>query len=393
MDPFTFFPTDIQQVLCAHLSNKTLSMFMSVSRRMQAFALGEAARRYFYTRDEYEKVLEGIMNIGELTRDGAYLFLARPGVKKLKLENAAYSRDMDMIMLALETGATDYSEGCMCAVRLGEYDIAMMLYEKMGKETVHSSSHNPIPITWNTRCVSEFLDAAYNGGNRDLINYFIALESPPDWNRAVKGAFWGGRVDLIEEIFDKYTGPVEDLINGACFGRNPIAATTYLIEKKIITTDNVLISRVMSLGCQELVDLMLAKFPRVDTADVFIAACDRGALKFVQELMPGNQRQIRKGFKAACKSGRTRVMVELAELISVDWNKALADVYKCLAVKKRTIYAILLCVLKGASVVDADIRALEHIDYERIITEEVVNNLKTISACKAKDSVDEPMGQ
>jgi hypothetical protein len=363
MNPFTYFSTDIQQVLCSHLSNKTLSMLMSTSRRMNTLAFGEGIRRHFVTMADYEEEVSN-PHVGELTRQGAYLFLARPGIKQLKLVNAAYSRDMDVVLLALETGACDYFEGCAQAARQGDYEISVLLFEKIDKKTIHS----PAPFAWGTRRISEFLWDAFEGGNRNLINYFIALESPPDWNSAAKGAFYGGHIDLIEEVFDKYTESITDLIQLACVGRNPIPVIKYLIEKKKIDTNNAPVATAIGARQCELADFLLAEFPRMDTTPAFIRACQEGALDFVRKLMPGSQRQIRKGFKAACKSGQAKVMSELARMIPVDWNKALTCVCKCYGVSKKTLDAVTFCVLKGATDIDGALNILKCVDYKELIT-------------------------
>jgi hypothetical protein len=345
MNSFAYIPDHLCEALFTYFSSKSLSALVKVSKHMGALATEEAFRRHYLdTRHKFQEHFGHDIDhdpakahlparpkeVDLLTECGAYFFLARPGVRRLKLNHAAKSRDPDMIALALETGATDYFAGCISAAKNSARDIAIDLFER--------SDRNNIP---------ECLSAAYQGWNRDLINYFTALQSPPDWNSAMKGACKGHYPDLIDELFDKYTGTPEDLI---MYAHSCVWITKYLVEKKnVVITDDRPIEHAIATHQKDVAYYLIKSFPKIDTTFSFGSACRWGELYFVEMLLPGTHHEIHRGFRAACRYGQDHVMTFLAGKIVVDWNAAVRDVCKFKGHKGRgRLMTLFLCVKKGA---------------------------------------------
>jgi hypothetical protein len=345
MNPLAYFYGDILQVIFSHFSHKALFDLVYTSRGTGIMAIEEGVRRYFGSRKEYEAAIAaGTIDTRDLAKKGAYIFLAYPGVELIRLEWAAESLDMDMVLLALRTGASDYHEGCVCAAENGDWDITMLLYAKIE----HPS-------------ISEFLRAAYMGGNRNLIAFFIAQESPPNWDSAVEGACMSGRPDLVDEVFDKYTLPRERLILHACFSRgDDLAMVKYLVEKKgVAVVDGTSISAAIEIRSNIIADYLLDTFPAVDTTRIFLTACQYGSAKFAKRLMPGSEREIYEGVRGACMFARLNVIVLLSQEIKIDWNQALRwTAGYCHTMSPRILKTMWYCRVMGATNVEEAARQM-----------------------------------
>jgi hypothetical protein len=236
---------------------------------------------------------------------------------------------MDMVTLSLASGGYDYFSGCWNAARCGHYDITMALFGKI-----------------NGPAIPALLRAAYTGGNRALIDFFIAQKSPPDWTCAAVGACHSGRIDLVEEIYDHYPGPPADLIQYASV--KSLAVVKYLVEKKKVSIgDEYCIAAAAESNRPEIVHYLLDAFPHVMTEHTFLRACECGRLEIVARLLPDNRDHIRAGFEWTCVAPHVDIMKFLAEHLDVDWNGALADV--CLSLSENSLAAIEYCALKGAT--------------------------------------------
>jgi hypothetical protein len=332
MNPFTcILPAHVTRFLATFFSHKSLSDLAQVSKSMSTLAFDEAVRRYYGTVAAYETAKKESAEIDSLTSQGAHFFLARPHIGRLKLACATKSRDIDLILLAIRSGADDYTKGCIRAAKQGDYDIAIFLFEK--------SKGNK---------VSKCLSAAYQGGNRDLINYFSMLRCPPNWNKAMNGACKSGRTDLVDKLFSRYTGSREALIFMA---RRDLAMVRYLVEKKKVSIlHHCSITIAMVDGHPDTANYLLDTFPLIDTCPIFVAACERGLKEFAQRLLPDSVHDIHRGFRKACKHGRADIMSFLAEEIEVDWDSALVDVCMLRVYNLMTVApAMKLCIDRGAT--------------------------------------------
>jgi hypothetical protein len=330
MNPFTYIPDHLCKALFRYFSNKSLSDLIKVSKPMGAQATEEAYRRHYGHSIAITGRCVDPSWVDVSTERGAYFFLARPGTERLKLKHAVLSEDPDMIQLALETGATDYLAGCISAAKRGIYDMTIEMFEKTDKGNI-------------PKCLS----AAYQGGNRDLINYFTALETP-DWNSAMKGACKGGWLAFIYELFDKFTGTPEDLIE---YCRPCMWIVETLIETKnmVITDDYPLACAIADYNC-DTADYLINKFPNLDTTYSFKTACANGRERYVKKLLPSTQFEIHRGFRMACKYGQDSIMTLLAEKIPVDWNAAVEDVCKFKGYNQvDRLSTLVLCARNGAS--------------------------------------------
>jgi hypothetical protein len=317
---------DLVEFLFQFFSHKTLAEFAKVSKKDATRAHMEAVRRYSGS---------GPLNVDALTALGGYYFLSRPDVGRLSLKQAAKSRDMDMVLLAVMTGATDYNEGCIRAAKNGCYDIAVELFKNTDV------------------CMSTCLRAAYQGGSRQLINHFIQLEEPEEynWNEIVPGACKSGRPELLDEVFDFYTHDRAYLLVDAA---QDISMVRHLVEKKgVRLVDDDPIIDILTLDHYEAAHYLLDAFPELDTTNIFVQSCKFGLPEFVRRLLPDSSRAIHLGMRAACIYGQVDVILILAEKIRVDWNVALADVCECRGGLHHSILAAVLCLGFGATNVDA----------------------------------------
>jgi hypothetical protein len=323
MNYFTVIPGDLTRALFTFFGHKSLFDLAQTSKYMAAQSHKEATRRY--QPELINKPPQDKINI--LTARGAYYFLSRIDIAPLSLFYAAQSCDMDMILLAIKTGATDYYAGCLEAAERGHYDMAIMLFK---------GDH-----------VSGCLGAACTGGNRTLIDYFIS-QGEPDWNSAMRGACWGGHLGLIDEFFDKYTGDPASLIISALHN---LQTVQYLIEKKNIVVEN---DRCVCVAASNpahmpATEYILDKFPALDTTRSFIMSCAYARANLVKRLLPSSRYEIGNGFHMACKYGNADIMIFLAEKIDVDWDAALVDVCARKGGDHRALTALTICIKNGAS--------------------------------------------
>jgi hypothetical protein len=328
MDPFVSAPQDISRLLFAQFSHKSLSDLQTVSKHMAARALEEAIRRYYGTRAAYDLV--AVPDIKTLTKQAAYLFICRPGTGMLSLECAAMSGDIDTVLLAIHTGATTFYEACFLATRRGYYDIAVLLF---GQHI--NPVHRPT-----------LLRTAYYSGNRALIAFFSKYAVPLDWDNVIEGACQGGHVDIVDEIFHKYTGARERLIGLASEGR--LEMVKYLVENKGITIkDDFAINKAISARRPEIAHYLLDTFPQADNIFAFEEACSSGYLDLVKRLLPDDEFRLSDGFDGACICNRIDVMGFLVGHMKVDWNVALEVV--CKFGTADSIPTITYCVSMGAT--------------------------------------------